>query len=247
MSLNRVAVGPVTLKGLPIGECRPLTRHEVDLLRKVASGIAVSVPDFAHGEPSTRSRRDGRRGDRPRPHSHHAEPSRSRRREKDGHTRAEDGAARPPRRPAGARNQSSHAASRPAPPQNRSPAASGTRGPRGHAVDGGTPHETAAGPAARSKRAPMAANRAPDKPKRPPGDAQPKAARPVPTPPEETPPRRRIIGLKEPAPATGTRRTLSGRPGRKRPTARKPRPPRGMLAPRPGRPAPEPMPNDEEP
>ena len=44
MSLTRVAVGPITLKGLPVGECRPLTRHEVDLLHKVASGVSVSVP-----------------------------------------------------------------------------------------------------------------------------------------------------------------------------------------------------------
>ena len=73
MALNRVAVGPITLKGLPVGECRPLTRHEVNLLRKVASGIAVSVPDFADAESSTRSRRDGPPRDRQRPHPHIAE------------------------------------------------------------------------------------------------------------------------------------------------------------------------------
>ncbi len=44
MSLNRVAIGPVSLKGLSAGECRPLSRHEVDLLRKVAAGVAISVP-----------------------------------------------------------------------------------------------------------------------------------------------------------------------------------------------------------
>ena len=67
MSLTRVAVGPITLKGLPVGECRPLTRHEVELLRKVASGVALSVPGFAADEPS-RSHRGparGRQGDQP--------------------------------------------------------------------------------------------------------------------------------------------------------------------------------------
>ena len=38
MSLNRVAVGPISVKGLSTGECRSLSRHEVDLLWKVANG-----------------------------------------------------------------------------------------------------------------------------------------------------------------------------------------------------------------
>jgi 23S rRNA pseudouridine2605 synthase len=46
MTLNRIAVGPISLKGLPVGECRPLSRGEVDLLKKVASGVSVSVPRF---------------------------------------------------------------------------------------------------------------------------------------------------------------------------------------------------------
>ena len=46
MSLTRVAIGPVVLKGLPPGEHRPLSRTEVDLLRKVAAGIAVAPPRF---------------------------------------------------------------------------------------------------------------------------------------------------------------------------------------------------------
>jgi 23S rRNA pseudouridine2605 synthase len=53
MSLSRIAVGPISLKGLPIGECRPLTKHEIELLHKVASGQAVSLPHFAEGEPTT--------------------------------------------------------------------------------------------------------------------------------------------------------------------------------------------------
>ena len=44
MSLTRIAVGPITLKGLAPGEYRPLTAAEVGLLRKVAAGISVAPP-----------------------------------------------------------------------------------------------------------------------------------------------------------------------------------------------------------
>jgi 23S rRNA pseudouridine2605 synthase len=50
MSLARIAIGPVSLKGLGSGECRPLSRHEVDLLRKVASGVAVTAPRTSEDE-----------------------------------------------------------------------------------------------------------------------------------------------------------------------------------------------------
>ena len=42
MSLTRIAIGPVVLKGLSSGEHPPLSRSEIDLLRKVAAGIEVS-------------------------------------------------------------------------------------------------------------------------------------------------------------------------------------------------------------
>jgi 23S rRNA pseudouridine2605 synthase len=42
MALTRVAVGPIHVKGLAAGAYRPLTAHEVELLRKVADGIAVA-------------------------------------------------------------------------------------------------------------------------------------------------------------------------------------------------------------
>ncbi len=41
MTLTRVAVGPVVLKGLRPGEYRPLTSREVDLLRRAADGLPV--------------------------------------------------------------------------------------------------------------------------------------------------------------------------------------------------------------
>ena len=75
MSLNRVAVGPISVKGLSIGECRSLSRHEVELLWKVANGVPVSLPRFLEGDSKSRRPRDpnrhpkaehGRRRTRPR-------------------------------------------------------------------------------------------------------------------------------------------------------------------------------------
>ncbi len=49
MMLTRVAVGPITLKGLAVGQSRPLTGKEVDLLRRVAAGEPVPMPwDIDH-------------------------------------------------------------------------------------------------------------------------------------------------------------------------------------------------------
>lgn len=56
MSLTRVAVGPIRLKGLAMGEWRHLTQEEVGLLHRVAAGEALPTRD-----------RGPRRGDRPGP------------------------------------------------------------------------------------------------------------------------------------------------------------------------------------
>lgn len=53
MSLTRIAVGPIGLKGLGVGECRPLTAREIDLLRQVASGQNVPGPSFPDRRPRT--------------------------------------------------------------------------------------------------------------------------------------------------------------------------------------------------
>jgi len=50
MSLTRIAIGPITLKGLAPGGYRALTAVEVGLLRKVAAGISVTPPR-AHDRP----------------------------------------------------------------------------------------------------------------------------------------------------------------------------------------------------
>jgi 23S rRNA pseudouridine2605 synthase len=75
MSLNRVAVGPISLKGLSVGECRTLSKHEVELLRKVAAGESVSRPRYFDGDSSSRP---------------HGESHRPRRRERDSSARAGD-------------------------------------------------------------------------------------------------------------------------------------------------------------
>ena len=46
MSLTRIAVGPIGLKGLGVGECRPLTGAEVELLHKVAAGMVLPAPRY---------------------------------------------------------------------------------------------------------------------------------------------------------------------------------------------------------
>ena len=65
MSLHRIAVGPIGLKGLAVGECRSLSKHEIELLRKVASGVSVSSPRFSDAGSSSRSHGDSRRPRQP--------------------------------------------------------------------------------------------------------------------------------------------------------------------------------------
>jgi 23S rRNA pseudouridine2605 synthase len=62
MSLNRIAVGPITLQGLGAGECRPLSRREIDLLRAAAFGAPGSARAFSDskGPSSSRPHRESR-------------------------------------------------------------------------------------------------------------------------------------------------------------------------------------------
>ena len=60
MTLTRVAVGPITIKGLIAGQFRPLTGREVDLLHRVADGQSVPMPWMdrkPRREPEQRPRR----------------------------------------------------------------------------------------------------------------------------------------------------------------------------------------------
>lgn len=56
MSLTRVSVGPVRLRGLQPGQYRPLTSCEVDVLRKVADGQPVPTSRSGDRRPSRASR-----------------------------------------------------------------------------------------------------------------------------------------------------------------------------------------------
>jgi 23S rRNA pseudouridine2605 synthase len=216
MSLNRVAVGPITLKGLGIGEYRPLSGHEVDLLRKVAAGIKVSPVRFSE-------RKAKRAPDRPGP---------------SGAPRAGQG------RPTGPQaQQTGPAARRPSRPQAQE--GPPPRRPSRPPAQGGGVTRGQAGGARRPSPTGQAAGRPPRPEGPPPSQRRPavdlgglgpevptrRPARPAPRRPG--PPQRRIIGLDiEPEP--------SGPPG---PKARRPRPkrqpPRAALGPRRRRPSSE--------
>jgi 23S rRNA pseudouridine2605 synthase len=128
MSLTRVAIGPISLRGLTVGQWRHLTPHEVHLLHQAAAGLAPA-PDLGGrkagrrpegtrsrrpaGESSPTARSGGPRGPRRPGRPSGAGPS---------------GPARPSRRPA-----ASGPARRPGPPPARpqgGPAAAGPRPPR---------------------------------------------------------------------------------------------------------------------
>ncbi len=69
MSLTRIAIGPVTLKGLSSGEHRPLSRNEIDMLRKLAAGVEAGPRGSAEhrgSRPSSSGPRPQRSGSRPR-------------------------------------------------------------------------------------------------------------------------------------------------------------------------------------
>jgi 23S rRNA pseudouridine2605 synthase len=212
MSLNRIAVGPISLKGLSVGECRSLSRHEVDLLRKVASGESVAPPRFA--DPAS----NRPHGDSKRPHK----PERGR-----------------------AAQTSSHSAPRPGqdegnlPPQRNPRHAQNERGP--HASSKRPPHAGphSSGPTSSSHRPPSPAalksrggpSKVPPKPRgktNTPGVSR----RPSPLsalPPEPLKPRRRIIGLELDSTVGRSRPDVAEGGGRKRPQARKRRPPGPIL------------------
>jgi len=216
MSLNRIAVGPIGLKGLPTGECRPLSRHEVDLLRQVAAGAAVSIPRSFNADPSSRPPRDShrpRRGERPR-------------------STRDDGGGPQQRRPRpGGERHAPHAGStpvrppRPRPSTSASPHVPPPRIPQGRPTGANLPPGTTikTSPPVKSRRA--------------------ASSTPLQPPPERA--RRRIIGLEQ-EPARGPGPSSPGGRSRKRPPARKSRPPRPDLGKKPSSPAKSGGPEDEE-
>jgi 23S rRNA pseudouridine2605 synthase len=167
MSLNRIAVGPIGLRGLPTGECRPLSRHEVDLLRQAASGAAVTGPRYFESALANRPPRDSHRGrERVRPRVRRDDNSVQVQQPHQGSQRDGPQSGSAPARPRRGRPAPSEALGRPRPriPQGRPAGASPQLG------------------AARKPRPPVESGGA--------ASATPLQPRPIPT-------RRRVIGLEQ--------------------------------------------------
>jgi 23S rRNA pseudouridine2605 synthase len=215
MSLNRMAVGPITLKGLPVGECRRLSRSEVELLRKVATGASWPAVEFPGAERSSRRRHagsgpQGRPAGRPGSARRGASPARVR--------RAGAESAPGERRPRGGAPIRPPAVPQPAPPQQPAPVASSTGA--GHSAH--TQH-----PRVLESVSPPKGSAGSSRESRPPaGRPKSQAGGSPHAPLEDRPPRRRIIGLAIPGQAPSAPRTPARKPPRKRPAVRKPRRPR---------------------
>jgi hypothetical protein len=206
MGLTRIAIGPIALKGLSPGEHRPLSRTEIELLRKAAAGLMVSAPRFY--EPGVGRRPSSRASSR-----HQGRPE-----------TVGDSAPRAGGRPG------SH---RPGRPLRPGPGpAKGKPMPResmpGKAMPGRPggarerPGPDRPGPA-RSRKPPLAQEVSPSLPSSPrlpkaEGGSEPQA---------ERRPGRRVIGL-NPRVASQAGLSLAGRPPRKRPAIKR-RPPRRVL------------------
>jgi 23S rRNA pseudouridine2605 synthase len=118
MTLTRIAVGPITLKGLAPGEYRPLSRGEIDLLRRVAAGETVAPARFPERKARGAARPQGGRpaateaprGRRP---ASASAPSRARSAapKPAGPRRAPSSSSSPPPAPEGRRRASSAGAS----------------------------------------------------------------------------------------------------------------------------------------
>ena len=219
MSLNRIAVGPISLKGLSAGECRSLSRHEIELLRKVASGDSVAPPRFFDGDSSSRAQGEPRRPPRPgqarsarnndhsAPRHDHSPPRQAHR---DG-----DGPAQ--RRPRHAQSENAPQAGSNRPQQSHS---------RPHPSTSSSSNSQSPG-ARKGRKGPT---KLPPKPRgktgKPVGSRRPSTS--TSRPPEPLKPRRRIIGLELDS-AVPDRPDAAGEGGRKRPPARKRRPPGPVL------------------
>ena len=267
MALNRIAVGPISLKGLAVGECRPLSRNEVDLLQKVAAGVAVSLPRFFEGgaTPPSRESNRMRKTEQDRSGSDQADSPRRRtpRPSRDSvgaqpHVDADRG--RPPRqRPATAGSRPSPDASGPARPRPPKPAPrpQGNQ-PHGDSGPGRQPRPLRP-PTAGSQKAspspsppPLVRKKPAGSPPRPepeprlklhvePKPAEIRAHRPA----QSGPPQRRIIGM-EPEPTVDGGLTIAGRRKPKRPETKKRPPPGGLLGKKPNKPLAADSPAGEE-
>ncbi len=172
MSLIRIAVGPVLLKGIAPGQSRPLNSYEVGLLRKVAAGIPIKTRE--HEEPRTSQRGPARHGIAPTPSKDTTSTPRE--------ARVEG--------PGGPRPAYQSNAPRPQGPGGPRPAYQ-SNGPRPQGPGGPRPAYQSNGPRPQGPGGPR-----PTAGKRPPGPlARRKPGGPTSPPPENDVPRRKIIGL----------------------------------------------------
>ncbi|HMF38949.1 MAG TPA: pseudouridine synthase, partial [Isosphaeraceae bacterium] len=244
MSLTRIAIGPVVLKGLSSGEHRPLSRSEVDLLRKVAAGIELAPPRSSEHRGSRSISRPTAPG-----------PQRSGGRPK----KTSESEGRAPRTRARSRNEEERPrrdraprAARPLParqkpnPSDRTPGQPTPGRPMpGKPMPGSVmPGKPMPGKPVQDRSAVAGLKVKPGQPVSPPSCeptptafVKPKPAPPMPPPgpranagkppSSEAKPTRRVIGL-DPKIAEEAGLSLSGRPARKRPAIAR-RPPRKVL------------------
>jgi 23S rRNA pseudouridine2605 synthase len=200
MSLNRVAVGPISVKGLSSGGYRSLSRHEVDLLWKVANGASVSLPRFLDDESSPRTPRDSS-------HQRHA-----------GHGRTgRDRAGQPRKRHGDSGREPSPTPSSKQP--SMPPRANQSRRSQTHRPDV-TPKNAPLAPGSLFRR--PQDDRRSDRPKKNAAPLQKRATVNAQHPPVPAPAKRRIIGLAFQPP--GAPEPPHRERGRKRPPPRNHRP-----------------------
>jgi 23S rRNA pseudouridine2605 synthase len=244
MLLTRVAVGPITLKGLSPGEYRSLTAVEVGLLRKVAAGIPVATPrSFDRDRPRPPKRGEARvqgpraaSGPGPRPTG--------------GPSSGPRVAGGPPRTSSDSRPGSRVSGG---PPPRPSHEPKGPRGPQRAPVRPAPPPRGRSGSGSGVDRRPAPAGPSGYRPILPSGLPPSQRPRPVrPSRPGYEPgpgagsgsgdgsePKRRIIGLDPPpapAPGPGTGPPRPNRPGMRRPPPKHRPHPRAGLGPRRPRP-----------
>jgi|GEM_PF-140312 len=191
MSLTRVAIGPITLKGLPLGEFRHLNPAEIDLLHKVAAGIQIDPPRFPSRDRGGPQGKGPRPGHGRRPQEEHAPRSRRNEHHEREGGGPQRGGGRPPfqadqgdrPRPVPGRHDQGPGAQRPPAPGGRHPHAAQVErpgpGPRPRPGQG---HGPGGGP----ERSPLqvGAGREPHA-----GPGRPPGAPPRPAPPRPAPPR----------------------------------------------------------
>jgi 23S rRNA pseudouridine2605 synthase len=159
MTLQRVAVGPVSLKGLKVGDYRHLTGREVDQLRRVAKGESVPTAEYGDRDEIRMSRESApRRGaarHERRPTSRPVRPPVRPETEGGSVPPSRGGTARPGREPQGVppARPAGPAGKRPRRPDQEGPALAGPRGPRRRDEAG---HFTGGRPGGRGPKRPAA-------------------------------------------------------------------------------------------